>query len=166
MESITCCKKNCAMQVASFPGSTAQLFFTCSKISGYLLHAKKWAVEPGNEATMQAQSEYQLFHPIHDLQTEYSTKYNIPKMRLVLFPHPGPSFTHLVQAPLLPISSGPLFHPSHPGPLSPSRSPKVKAILRDMKQLQEALPIHPNSAILVRQVGGVDYCSFDMEFYM
>ena len=32
------------------------------------------------------------------------------------------------------------------------RSPKVKAILRDMKQLQESLPIHPDSAIFVRQV--------------
>jgi len=31
------------------------------------------------------------------------------------------------------------------------RSPKVKAILRDMKQLQESLPIHSDSAILVRQ---------------
>ena len=28
----------------------------------------------------------------------------------------------------------------------------MKAILRDMKQLQDSLPIHPDSAILVRQV--------------
>ena len=32
------------------------------------------------------------------------------------------------------------------------RSPKVKAIMREMKQLEEALPIHPDSAIFVRQV--------------
>ena len=32
------------------------------------------------------------------------------------------------------------------------QSPKVKAIMRDMKQLQESLPIHPDSAIFVRQV--------------
>ena len=32
------------------------------------------------------------------------------------------------------------------------RSPKVKAIMRDMKQLEESLPIHPDSAIFVRQV--------------
>ena len=34
------------------------------------------------------------------------------------------------------------------------RSPKVRAILRDMKQLQESLPLHPDSAIFVRQVSG------------
>ena len=32
------------------------------------------------------------------------------------------------------------------------QSPKVKAIMRDMKQLEESLPIHPDSAIFVRQV--------------
>ena len=32
------------------------------------------------------------------------------------------------------------------------RSPKVKAIMRDMKQLEESLPIHPDSAIFLRQV--------------
>ena len=32
------------------------------------------------------------------------------------------------------------------------RSPKVKAILRDMRQMEESLPIHPDSAIFVRQV--------------
>ena len=32
------------------------------------------------------------------------------------------------------------------------RSPKVRAILRDMKQMEESLPIHPDSAIFVRQV--------------
>ncbi len=35
------------------------------------------------------------------------------------------------------------------------RSPKVRAILRDMKQLQESLPLHPDSAIFVRQVSGM-----------
>ena len=32
------------------------------------------------------------------------------------------------------------------------RSPKVRAILRDMKLLEESLPVHPDSAIFVRQV--------------
>ena len=32
------------------------------------------------------------------------------------------------------------------------RSPKVKAIMRDMRQLEESLPIHPDSAIFLRQV--------------
>lgn len=32
------------------------------------------------------------------------------------------------------------------------RSPKVRAILRDMKQMDESLPVHPDSAIYVRQV--------------
>ena len=32
------------------------------------------------------------------------------------------------------------------------QSPKVKAIMRDMKQLEESLPIHPDPAIFVRQV--------------
>jgi len=32
------------------------------------------------------------------------------------------------------------------------RSPKVRAIIRDMKQMEESLPIHPDSAIFVRQV--------------
>ena len=35
-------------ELASFPGSTAQLFSACSKISG--AKKKSWAVEPGNEA--------------------------------------------------------------------------------------------------------------------
>ncbi len=33
------------------------------------------------------------------------------------------------------------------------RSPMIKAILRDMKQLQESDLIHPDSAVFVRQVG-------------
>ena len=33
-----------------------------------------------------------------------------------------------------------------------ARSPKVKAILRDMKQLEESAPIHPDSTIFIRQV--------------
>ena len=32
------------------------------------------------------------------------------------------------------------------------RSPMVKAVLRDMKQLQEAVLIHPDSSVFVRQV--------------
>ena len=32
------------------------------------------------------------------------------------------------------------------------RSPKVRAILRDMKQMEESLPVHPDSAIFIRQV--------------
>ena len=33
------------------------------------------------------------------------------------------------------------------------RSPMVRAVLRDMKQLQEASVVHPDSAIFIRQVG-------------
>ena len=32
------------------------------------------------------------------------------------------------------------------------RSVKVKAIMREMKQLEESLPVHPDSAIFLRQV--------------
>lgn len=32
------------------------------------------------------------------------------------------------------------------------RSPRLKAILRDVKLLEESLPVHPDSAIFVRQV--------------
>lgn len=35
------------------------------------------------------------------------------------------------------------------------RSPMVKAVLRDMKQLQDASVVHPDSAIFVRQVQGL-----------
>ena len=32
------------------------------------------------------------------------------------------------------------------------RSVKVKAVMREMKQLEESLPVHPDSAIFLRQV--------------
>ena len=38
-----------------------------------------------------------------------------------------------------------------------SRSPKVKAIMREMRQLEESLPIHPDSAIFLRQVERATY---------
>ena len=36
--------------------------------------------------------------------------------------------------------------------MSHYRSPRVRAILRDVKQLEESLPIHPDSSVFVRQV--------------
>ena len=39
------------------------------------------------------------------------------------------------------------------------RSPRVRAILRDMKQLQDSLPVHPDAAIFIRQVRPACCCS-------
>ena len=98
-----------------------------------------------------------------------------PSLLPSLFLHPSFLLTPLHQRPISlhcflilclpppppppPLPPFPPFPPSLPPslpslpPFPPSRSPKVKAILRDMKQLQESLPIHSDSAILVRQVG-------------
>ena len=41
--------------LASFPGSTAQLFFACSKTAYFTMCEKKLGREPGNEANADPQ---------------------------------------------------------------------------------------------------------------
>ena len=66
---------------------------------------------------------------------------------LPLFPLPLSPLLPSLSPP--PLSSLPLTPPS---PSLLPRSPRVRAILRDVKQLQESLPIHPDSSVFVRQV--------------
>ena len=68
-----------------------------------------------------------------------------PRSEFTSPPWPAP-LSLLSQLSLSSISK--FFPPS----LSMSRSVKLKAIMREMKQLEESLPIHPHSAIFLRQV--------------